>query len=93
MTIIDDAKAAGFPVWDGKTPHKCHECNFVTSSFHEYTQHLVTAHPPDFGAVVDGEPDPVLETAMCRSIRAVVTGDLADGIAAFVNYAKARRKN
>lgn len=93
MTIFDDAKAAGIPVWDGKTPHKCYDCDFVTASFHEYTKHLVAAHPPDFGDVVDGKPDPVLETAVCRSIRSVVTGDLADGVAAFLEFAKARRKN
>ncbi len=96
MTIIDDAKAAGFPVWDGKTPHKCPDCDFVTSSFAEYSQHRVNEHPPEFLSeppldVVD--PDPVLDAAINRCVRSLFTGNLADGLAAVVDFGKARRKN
>lgn len=94
MTIIDDAKAAGFPVWDGKTPHKCPDCDFITSYFHEYTQHMINQHPPDFGAPgVDVDQDLVMEATIKRCLSSLFTGNLADGLAAVADYSKARRKN
>lgn len=94
MTIFDNVKAAGLTVWDGKTPHKCPDCDFVTASFHEYTQHMINTHPPDFGAgVVNAGDDPVLDATIERCLRSLFTGDQADGLAAVVDFAKARRRN
>lgn len=96
MTIFDNVKAAGLTVWDGKTPHKCPDCDFVTSSFHEYTQHRIDKHLPDFidEYIPDGvDPDPVLDATIKRLVRSLFTGDPADGLAAVVDFGKARRRN
>lgn len=94
MTIFDDAKAAGIKVWDGKTAHKCPDCGFITSSFHEYTQHMINQHPPDFGEPYDFDgSDPVLGAAVQRCVRTLFTGNLSEGLAAVVDFGKARRKN
>ena len=96
MTIFEDAKDAGIPVWDGKTPHKCPDCDFVTASFAEYSQHRIDKHLPDFiGEYLPAgvDHDPVLDAAIERCVRSLFTGNVADARAAVVEFGKARRKN
>jgi uncharacterized C2H2 Zn-finger protein len=92
MSLIDDAKAAGVRVFDGKTPNKCPDCDFVTTSFREYTSHLVNCHPPDFGPPPDvGHTDPVLDACVNRCLRSLFTGDPIEGLRAMADFAKARK--
>ena len=81
-------------LFDGKESKGPHDLAVAESSLHLHSRNLdeyLVTDPPSNNA--PGDFDPVLDVAVNRCIRSLFTGRFTDGLAAVVDFGKARRKN
>jgi uncharacterized C2H2 Zn-finger protein len=94
MSDFDRYRALGCMIFDGKTLNKCPDCDFTTTSFHEYTTHRLKEHPPDFGPPTDEPMTPGEEEALVEALGLMCStaGSLLDLALVARKYADAKAK-